>query len=306
MFVFFLLCGCEARLALEGVQKESAKSSLRTDQYQKMVTSKGTIVLVGSQGVVLTSSNQGASWQRQVVEGKPDFIGLAVCSDSSLAALSFDRRFWKSNDNGGSWTSSPINTQQDVISIHCAPDGSYWVTGSRSTLLHSSDSGRTWQESDLGEDAMITFIQFFDPDNGYLAGEFGMFYKTSDGGKTWQSVGVIGEQLFPLAVYFQDQKLGWAGGLGGIIMKTTDGGATWDRQEVEIPAPIYAFFGGGEDIFALADGNSILSWKNDKWSRLETPSAPVYLSAGLVLDNRKLLVAGGFGMLFTFPAAKAT
>jgi photosystem II stability/assembly factor-like uncharacterized protein len=306
LLVFFSLFGCEARLALEEVQKEQAKSSVRTDQYQKMVSVNGAIVIVGSQGLVLTSGDRGDTWQRQVIAGKPNFIGLAACPDKSLAALSFDRRFWKSADSGRTWTSNPITTKQDVIDLHCAPDGSYWVTGSRSTLLHSTDSGASWQESDLGEDAMITFIKFFDAQTGYLAGEFGMFYKTTDGGNSWQSVSVIGEELYPLAVYFADQNTGWAGGLGGVIMKTTDAGASWERQEVEIPAPVYNFFGDDKQMYALADGNSVLAFTGSKWQRMKTPPAPVYLSGGVILDDKKLLVAGGFGMLFTLPAGNTT
>ncbi|MFH0727522.1 MAG: YCF48-related protein [Pseudomonadota bacterium] len=305
VLIFFSLFGCEAKLMLDGVNKELAKSGVRTDQYQKMVSNQGAIIIAGSQGLVLASDNQGASWQRHIVDGRPNFIGLTACPDKSLVAMSFDRRFWKSADNGRTWTSTPITTKQDVMDIHCAPDGSYWVTGSRSTILHSTDAGVTWQESDLGEDAMLTYIKFFDENTGILAGEFGMCYKTTDGGNSWQSVGVIGEELYPLAVYFADESTGWAGGLGGVIVKTTDGGVTWSRQEVEIPAPVYSFFGDGKNLYALADGNSVLAFTNEKWRRLKTPAAPVFLSGGVVLDNRQLLVAGGFGMLMTLPAENA-
>lgn len=306
LLLFLSLFGCEARLDLAGVSKELSRSSVRTDQYQDMLLNRGTIILVGSQGLVMTSDDRGFTWQRQTVAGRPNFIGLTACLDGSLVALSFDRHLWRSADNGRSWTSFPISTDQDVIDIHCAPDGSYWVTGSRSTLLHSKDSGASWQESDLGEDAMITFIKFFDHHTGILAGEFGMFYKTGDGGTTWQSVGVIGEELYPLAVYFADETTGWAGGLGGVIMKTTDGGVTWLRQEVEIPAPVYNFISDGKNMYALADGNSVLALKDEQWLRMKTPNAPVYLIGGIALDNRQLLVAGGWGMLFSLPTENAS
>jgi photosystem II stability/assembly factor-like uncharacterized protein len=306
LLFFFSFFGCEAKLNLDGVNKETAKSRVRTDQYQKMVMNDGGITIIGSQGLVLTSEDKGTTWKRQILNGKPNFIGLAVCPDKSLLAMSFDRQIWKSKDNGKIWVSAPITTKQDVLDIHCAPDGSYWVTGSRSTILHSSDEGKTWTETDLGEDAMLTYIKFFDAKNGYLAGEFGKFYKTTDGGQNWQSVGTIGEELYPLAVYFADELTGWAGGLDGVIMKTTDGGVTWKRQENETPAPVYGFFGDGTALYALADGCSVLSLKEDKWQRLKTPTAPVYLSGGIVLDHKQLLVAGGWGMMLTLPIEKGS
>ena len=119
------LAGCEAQLNLDGVEQQLTKSTLRTDQYQEMAENQGVITLVGSQGLVLRSSDQGQTWERQIIEGKPNFIGLAACPDNSLIALSFDKQIWNSPDNGQSWSSKPIPTREDVMDVNCAPDGSY-------------------------------------------------------------------------------------------------------------------------------------------------------------------------------------
>ena len=299
---FSILSGCEAKLNLDGVKKEEAKSSLRTDQYQKLVISKGEVIMVGSQGLVLRSKDKGASWTREIVKERPDFIGLSVCPDGSLIAMSFNKRLWKSTDNGGSWTSQAIKTDQDVIDLCCAPDGSYWVTGSFTTLLHSTDGGASWQSNSLGEDAMLTQIRFFDEKNGVVAGEFGLFYKTTDAGASWEAAAPIAEEFYTLSLYFKDRNTGWAGSLG-VIMKTSDGGASWTRQQMEIPVPIYNFIGEGDKVFALGDQCTVLALHGDQWQRIKTPKAPVYLSPGLVLDDKNILIAGGFGMLLSLPVA---
>ena len=97
-FSLLALTGCEASLDLRGVEDELSKSRLRTDQYQQMVMSEGVLTLVGSAGVVLSSRDEGVSWTRQEVAGSPNFIGLSLCPDQRLLALSFDRQVWSSSD----------------------------------------------------------------------------------------------------------------------------------------------------------------------------------------------------------------
>ena len=295
--------GCEAKLDLTGVEKEMAKSSVRTDQYQEMVANQGVLTIVGSQGLVLVSEDQGATWQRHIVEGKPNFIGLSVCPDKSLIALSFDKRVWRTTDHGRTWTGKPVDTPEDVMDVYCAPDGSYWITASFSTLLHSTDQGDTWQVDSLGEDALMTHIEFFDETVGIVAGEFGLFYKTTDGGATWESAGTIGNELYPLAVYFKNESTGWVGGLSGVIVKTSDGGANWTLQRTEVASPIFNFVSDGQDLYAVGDQGSILVLQDNLWRKVKSPAIPVYLRDGYVINNDKILVAGGWGALFSVPVA---
>lgn len=301
LLIALSLSGCEADLNIQGVELERAKNSIRTDQYQEMVLNHGVITLVGSQGLVMTSDDQGKNWQRQIISGKPNFIGIAACPDKTLIALSFDRRLWTSIDNGKQWTEQTLPTSEDVMDISCAPDGSYWVTGSFSSLLYSRDQGSNWQQNSFDEDALLTHIEFFDNKTGIVAGEFGLFYKTTDGGASWNSIGIIGDELYPLAIHFNDVNTGWAGGLSGVIMKTDDGGSHWTQQKTAVKSPIYRFINNGEHLYATGDHGSILVLQGEYWQQLESPKIPVYLSTGVLLDNKQLLVAGGWGALFSIP-----
>lgn len=299
------LAGCEASLDLAGVEAELSKSRLRTDQYQQLVLSEGVLTLVGSSGVVLTSRDEGQNWQRQEVAGSPNFIGLSVCPDQRLLALSFDRQVWSSTDQGSSWQAHPLPTQEDMVGLTCGADGGWWVTGSFSTLLHSADQGQSWEETSFGEDALVTDIQFFDAQVGVAAAEFGLFFKTRDGGAQWDMIGSIGQELYPLAVHFTDEQTGWVGGLNGVIMHTVDGGETWEEQASGVESPIYRFFGQGERLYACGDHAVVLSYRDGIWTPIETPNIPIYLSAGQVLSHQQLLVAGGWGTLLTLAVSDA-
>lgn len=295
---FFLgLTGCEAALDLSGVAQESSKERLRTDHYQQFARSGDALLLVGGSGVILRSVDEAQSWQRQEIEGQPNFIGLSVCPNDQLLALSFDRRLWVSGDHGVSWQSQALPSQEDLVGLNCAPDGRWWVTGSFSTILSSADQGQSWHEQSLDEDALLTHVEFFSPSVGIAAAEFGLFFKTTDGGRQWQMIGTIGQELYPLAVYFSDEQTGWVGGLKGVIMQTTDGGQSWQEQPSGIESPIYSFFGSADELYASGDHGKVLSYQGGQWSLVQTPNIPIYLSTGQVLQDNQLLVAGGWGTL---------
>lgn len=293
-----LLCACEAKLNLSGVEQTLSQSTLRTDQYQTLVTVANSTVILGSRGLVLVSTDDGEHWQRQLVAEQANFVSADVCPDDSLIALSFDKNLWRSSDKAQTWTSQKIPTREDLQTVHCAPDGKIWLSGSFTTLLSSADQGKNWTELSLNEDALLTHVQFFSEEEGVTAGEFGVFFKTSDGGLSWQRGGTIGEEFYPIDAWFQNQQRGWAVGLNGVIFNTIDGGDSWSRQETgSLSAPLYQVFGDAQQVFAIGDHGTVLRLQGEHWAELPAPKIPVHYSTGKILDGGDLLLAGGWGTI---------
>jgi len=297
-----LLClglfGCEAELQLGAVEVELNKPIRRDDQYQAMTSHDTNILLFGSAGVVLSSANNGETWQRNIVDKNANFISADHCSDGTTVALSFDKRVWLSKD-AVAWHSHDIDTSEYLQKIVCAPDNSLWLTASFSTLLHSKDKGETWLEQSMNEDALLTHVQFFDHNVGVAAGEFGFFFTTDDGGTTWNSGGSIGEEFYPIDVWFRDQKNGWAVGLNGVVYHTSDGGQTWTRQYTqELSSPLYRVVGNDKQVFALGDQGTVITLKGNQWVPVATQKTPVHFNNGFIVSNENLLViAGGWGSI---------
>ncbi len=294
-----LLTGCEAPLNLEGVDQERNKSVRRTDQLLGVAVSKDNVIVVGSDGVVLTSPVNELNWQRQELKNKPNFVDIETCPDSSLIALSMESQLWTSHDQGQSWQSSDIPTPESLITVTCGPDNSYWATGSFSTLMSSQDQGKSWNELSLNEDAAIASLQFLDNQNLIATGEFGLLARSEDGGQNWTLLDPIPNEFFPMTSYFSDSATGWVAGLGGIILTTTDGGLSWQKQATPTESPIYNFYVSGSRLFAFGDHGTVLEQQNGNWVRLDAPKIPVYLRDGKQLDAKRLLVSGGWGSLFT-------
>lgn len=292
------LSGCEAPLNLEGVNSELEKQIRRTDQFQGIAVNDAAMVAVGADGLVLTSPLGAPVWTRQKISGGPALVDIAACPDQSFVALSMDKQVWYSKDSGVHWEASKLPTPEDVLDLTCAPDNSVWVVGSFSTVLNSNDQGKNWSVNSLNEDAMLTGIQFLNDSTAVITGEFGLFSRSDDAGQNWNAPEYLPNEFYTQSAYFTSASNGWVAGLSGQILHTEDG-LSWSKQSTPTESPLYGFYQAGERLFAFGDHATVLEYTGIDWKRIPNPQKPVYIRDAVQLDNGQLLMAGGFGSLYT-------
>jgi len=294
-----LLGACEAPLRLEGVEQRQNEPVRRTDQFQAAASNDTAIVVVGNQGLVLTSTDAGVSWQRNKLSGWPSLIDVTACPDQSFAALAVEGQVWTSTDGTSSWISHPIETEEAAQTIRCDPRNRLWVIGSFASMFVSEDGAETWSLSSLDEDLIFTNIQFLDEQNVYIAGEFGTVMRSADAGATWDRLPVLVDEFYPQAMYFRDIDHGWIVGLGGAILHTTDAGESWQVQETETIAPLYGITEVAGGLYVVGGEAVMLKYVDEKWLRVQHESeARLFLRAMLAIGDDRLLVAGRAGALF--------
>ena len=303
----FLLAGCEAPLNLEAVKDVASQPSKRTDFYQAMASNQDIIVVSGNEGVLLSSNDQGVTWDRQSSPAETSFLALDVCPDDTFVGLTFDNQLWHSDTNGTHWKAHALPSQEQMMTVTCAPDGSWWTAGSFTTIQYSSDQGESWDETSLYEDAILNNLQFINDDQAIATGEYGMVLRTDDGGLNWDLAGQAPDEFYIHASHFETADEGWIGGLNGFIYHTTDGGQSWDQMPAATSAPVFGFIPGDTTLYALADNATVLQLQRTHWEKISESNQPLSLRAGLLLPNQHLLVAGGRGLLFDLeiPAALA-
>lgn len=297
-----LLAGCEAPLELERVKAEREHPIHRYDQFKALARNPDVILAVGDYGVVVTSSDNGASWRRHVLPGRRAMVSVSTCPDGSFAALDTRRGVWLADSRGGNFERREVDTREVLSSVTCAPDGTLWLTGSFSTLVYSRDRGRTWESVTRDEDLQFSVLQFFDEDNAVVVGEFGALMSTRDGGATWERAADIPKEFYPLGMYFRDRDNGWVAGLGGVVLATTDGGESWTQQETPTRTPLYRLVPVNGHLYALGDSGTLLIRDGARW--VPAPNAPrllSYLIDAVMLDDDTFVVAGGNGMLSDVP-----
>lgn len=302
--IIALVSGCEAKLDLTGVEAAKKNVVTRYDNFQAAARSSEAIILVGNRGVVLLSGDNGKSWQRRQLPGSspvswPTLVDADTCPDNHFVVLDTERRLWISDASGTNWSAKPIPTKEEVLDLTCDAAGHLWVVGSFTLILESTDGGDSWTDKSIAEDAMFSRVQFTDRNHGIITGEFGSVYVTSDGGDSWQAGPAIPHEFYPMASYFKDTVQGWVGGLQGIIFHTGDGGRTWQRQKTGTVAPIYSIFAAEGRIYAIGEQGVMLRLSGEDWQTVSPQAGFGYLRAALPLAEKKILIAGGGGLIRT-------
>jgi len=296
-----LLVACEAPLNLEQVEAEGQRSLRRYDMLQAAAHVNETVVVVSSVGAIIISQDNGDSWDRHEIPGRPSFIDITVCPSGEFYALDSQRRIWHESAVD-QWSSSVVDTIENTLSIHCAPNGRLWVSASFSSLYWAEGAMEQWNEFSLYEDLQFTAVRFVDERNGFALGEFGTVMASIDGGDTWEARTPIPNEFYPMAVDFLDVNTGWAGGLDGIIWQTTDGGQNWQRQNSVTSSPIYNIHTGDSGVFAVGGSAKLVQLNEGQWKSLEgVPEVLTFMRGIDTLNNGSLIVAGGGGTLAVIP-----
>jgi len=299
-----VLGACEAPLNLEQVQGEKQRDLRRYDMLQAVAHSGANVVVVSSSGAVLSSSDNGATWQREDLADRPSLIDVAACESGDFYALDSQRRVWRRPQGVETWTPATVDTPESTLSIHCAPNGRIWVSASFSTLYWAQSDLGQWHEFSLYEDLQFTAVRFVDNDNGFAVGEFGTVMVSADGGDSWETLEPIPNEFYPMAADFLDAKTGWVGGLDGVIWHTADGGQSWQRQETVTTAPIYGIHANGNGVFAVGGSAKLVELRSGQWREFSgAPEVLAYMRGLDTLSNGSLLVAGGGGTLAVIPLA---
>jgi len=175
-------------------------------------SSHGTAVGVDTchRGVVLQTSNGGATWVRRTVP--PGTYRL----------------------NGVS--------QPDACHAWAVGD-TFSQYGGPGTAIATSNCGATWSRQTLPQADFVDGVSFVDDTHGWAGGGFyggqSVVFTTSNGGKTWTDEIQAGESTLTRglwAIKFINTMQGWAVGADesgpvGAIINTVDGGVTWSRQD---------------------------------------------------------------------------
>ncbi len=207
--------------------------------------------VVGSEGVILNTSDGGISWDQQSsgTDLTLESVHFVDQNNGWIAGGSWEFNIVLRTLNGGyNWEivfiDEPIlNSHLQDLFFTDTLNG--WVAGE--LIMHTNDGGVNWEEQTGGGYG----VYFADTLNGWCVSggvggstgyPYGYIDNTFDGGNTWTmqaSGGAQDEFGILYSVYFADHQNGWAvgGNPGGwppalfsTILHTADGGNNWETQ----------------------------------------------------------------------------
>jgi photosystem II stability/assembly factor-like uncharacterized protein len=153
---------------------------------------------VGEGGVIMYTSDGGASWQNQKSGTLAELRGISMVDESNAVAV-------------GGRVQPPV-----------------------SVLLRTTDAGATWQSISIPTNDLLNSVSFAGPSTGVAVGLGGTILRTTDGGTSWTIVVSNTTDELVDVKFNRDGSTGYAVSpwsfAGGTILKTTDSGITWEVE----------------------------------------------------------------------------
>jgi photosystem II stability/assembly factor-like uncharacterized protein len=215
-------------------------------------------IVVGDKGVVMSSTDKGATWTRIQLTKNTQYLDLysvAFTADGSRGwAVGDGGTIFRTDDRGTTWTLQTSTTASALLKIAVVDGQKACAVGEHGVVICTEDGGATWTAKKF-EDLVFFDVAFTDPNHGWAVGEFSTTIRTTDGGKTW-SVQTGGKRVVTFdpyfAIVFKSASDGLVLGLNGIDMQTTDGGNTWKAGT--LPDQHRSFYAA---VMAPSDGSTV-------------------------------------------------
>lgn len=308
----------------------------RTDKFLDVAyVSGGTFVMVGYDGRILRSEDNGTSWKEI---DRPTTFSLTQVSfvGENGWAVGHQGTVINTRDGGKTWALQKSNTTKALFSISFVDQNYGWACGDESTWLWTNNGGETWtaermevsqvglsQETSLAVPDIIYYgVHFVDQQNGWMIGEYGNIRHTADGGKTWDSqhealldqmVAKGGNKdVMALGAFFRvrfsDPLNGIIVGAAGAIAITTDGGVQWqwvsrEGDKADVPSlHLYNAVLPGQNGHIVATGTNGLVLLSDNkgadWKPATIPGGVFTWINGIAFSPEgKGVLVGGKGLI---------
>jgi photosystem II stability/assembly factor-like uncharacterized protein len=229
-------------MPLRGASEDAVRRSAPPwlSLFGAAVKPDGSLYIVGSKALLLTSTDHGHSWIQQTLKERPgsklfqdrDLYSIRFAPDGNTAwIVGEEGTILHSDDGGKTWTKQQSGTTKNLFKVAAVDAQTAVAVGADGTIVYTRDGGANWRSSKSPKTISLFDVAFTDKNTGWVAGEFSTVLTTKDGGETWTvaSGGNTGDfAIGPFfTVTFTDPQHGVAAGLAGDLSVTNDGGKTW-------------------------------------------------------------------------------
>ena len=250
-------------VTLPAIQTESAQTSLLLDA----VTSGERVLVVGEQGHILYSDDNGSSWTHADVPVSLAITAVAFGSPGQAWAAAHDGFLLQSTDNGASWQIKLTGIDVARLSVAAAEERVKFLEAALEQATPEAREDLEWALDDAtfavddataaieeGVTTPLLNVWFANENDGYAMGAYGVFLHTSDGGSTWSLDSNRLDNPDKYHLYGMTRSSAGAllvAGEAGTLFHSQDRGQTWQRPESPYQG---SFFG----TVAAADGSLLV------------------------------------------------
>ena len=216
---------------------------------------------VGSKGVVLKTTDGGATWVSSANDTLGNLASVYFRTATEGYIGSSSRKLYKTTDGGATWSRLLLNatlpdTGAVIRAVYFSDASKGWVLSTLSStngrILRTTDGGATWVQDLVVAASNMIDMAFSGADRGVAVGKStGTLYYTKNG-STWTAApaptlsGATYTRSDIRGVTMVDSLLGYAVGWGSLVgaqpsiqLKTTNGGESWSHLVQETANRLY-------------------------------------------------------------------
>jgi photosystem II stability/assembly factor-like uncharacterized protein len=191
--------------------------------------------LVGERGLLMKTTNGGATWEDNSLNIKYDLVGVAISNDSTIIICGNDMNsvsksvgvVFESHDAGKTWKKHGYRLGNGYTDIAVYPPKKVYLLATKKAF-HSINNGLRYFKGGYEGDRLGFNFDFID-ESGFMVGYKGLFAKSVDHGRHWEEVPIdITKNMYAVEMF--DKFSGVAVGDNGLVMYFYDSG---DRHTVE-------------------------------------------------------------------------
>jgi len=309
------------------VFKPALKRSDLTEQPLMDIAQAGErLVAVGHAGLVITSDDNGKSWQQAEVPVSAtltavDFPspeqGWAVGHAGVILHSADGGRSWQKQFDGrkagNAWLAYTQKKREALEERLLAMDDD---DPEREDLEYALDDA-IFDEDDaraaleIGPADPFLAVRFLDNKRGFAAGAYGMFYATADGGQHWMlraaAIDNPGRFHYYALLASSDSSL-YLAGEAGLLYRSDDGGRSFLRFEDVYDGSLFGLLPLGDSVLAYGLRGHIYLQEpdSDDWREIETDNRSSLYGGGELENGAVLLLGAGGTALRMDPSQQVT
>ena len=266
---------------------------------------------VGVGGLVLHSSDAGATWAAEPTGSDADLTSLSFV-DAQTGWVCGAGAVLTTHNGGTTWLDkTPAKALADGFDNISFVDATHgWIATDDGAVLKTTDGGDNWVRLSLPDYDGAVQCDFVDATHGWACADGGRVWATTNGGSSWtRQVCGLGPQDYVVQVSFCGRLHGWLLGYtqndGSVVLATSDGGVHWRRvpgagwgvSGMDVTGPRSAWLISGGDEYYYYEGDVVLQHTSDGGSRWSRSSINAPASTEFVASSGDAVCAVGDGIV---------
>jgi len=219
--------------------------------------------IVGERGMIMKSTDGGATWEDISQNIKYNFVGVGIVNDTSVIVVGTDQNsmsktkgiIFESWDAGKTWQKHPYHLGNGYTDIAVWPPKKVYLLAIKKAF-HSINCGQRYFRGGY-EGSRLGFGFDFVEDWGFMVGYEGLLARSVDHGRNWEEVSIdVTKNLHAIEMF--DRYSGVAVGDDGVVVYVYNDGDRHIAEDCGYDVDLLAVAVTGEKIFFGGDEGVLL------------------------------------------------